>query len=268
MKKITVLMLVLGLAVPAQAWTLFPVRKEVVTETKTNYAAMAGACVITLVLSLIAGKLIFGYKAPVEPIKPVEPISKEEIRRQIELEINMQVSGDNNGAWRVVYDKDAESGHQWVLKWRNYRGVYIAAKDAISNSCEQGRREMKSLMNNAIVGHRLIIEKNTETRHYQLHLVFNRGYDAILVPLGDDSIDIMVNAFLHPNVLIDELLGRINRKLNLAGLHLELESGQIRVGMLEARNSEEDNGEMMIERYITDTGLHKMVDCYRDYLRR
>jgi hypothetical protein len=46
-------MLVLGLAVPVQARNLFPVREKIVEVPKTNYVVTAGACVITLVLSLI-----------------------------------------------------------------------------------------------------------------------------------------------------------------------------------------------------------------------
>jgi hypothetical protein len=62
MKKITVLVLALGLTMPAYSWTLFPVREKIVTVKETNYAAMAGACAITLVASLIVGKVMFGRK--------------------------------------------------------------------------------------------------------------------------------------------------------------------------------------------------------------
>ncbi|MDR0977898.1 MAG: hypothetical protein LBL71_02545 [Endomicrobium sp.] len=61
MKKLTVLMLVLGLAVPVQACHLFPVREKIVTVKETNYAVTAATFVVTLIASLVAGKLIFGY---------------------------------------------------------------------------------------------------------------------------------------------------------------------------------------------------------------
>jgi chromosome segregation ATPase len=41
MKKITAMVLALGLAVPAQAWHLFPVRKEIVTVKETDYVITA-----------------------------------------------------------------------------------------------------------------------------------------------------------------------------------------------------------------------------------
>ncbi|MDR0978247.1 MAG: hypothetical protein LBL71_04405 [Endomicrobium sp.] len=43
MKKTMVFMLVLGLAVPVQAWPLFPVMEKIVTveKTKISYAASA-----------------------------------------------------------------------------------------------------------------------------------------------------------------------------------------------------------------------------------
>jgi hypothetical protein len=64
MKKMTAMVLALGLAVPAQAWHLFPVRKEILTVKvkETNYAVTAATFVITLVASLIAGKLMFNPK--------------------------------------------------------------------------------------------------------------------------------------------------------------------------------------------------------------
>jgi hypothetical protein len=62
MKKITVLILVLGLAVPAQAWTLFPVREKIVEVQKTNYVVTAGACVITLAMTLALSLIVFRSK--------------------------------------------------------------------------------------------------------------------------------------------------------------------------------------------------------------
>jgi hypothetical protein len=60
MKKITVLMLALALAVPVQAWHLFPVRKKIVTVKETNYTAMAVACAITAVaVCAITGGVVY-----------------------------------------------------------------------------------------------------------------------------------------------------------------------------------------------------------------
>jgi hypothetical protein len=57
MKKMTAMVLALGLAVPAQAWHLFPVREKVVIETKTNYTAT----IITGAVTLLAGIAGVGY---------------------------------------------------------------------------------------------------------------------------------------------------------------------------------------------------------------
>jgi methyl-accepting chemotaxis protein len=54
MKKMTAVVLALGLTVPAQAWTLFPVRKEIVTVKETNYTATIAVGVVGIV-SLLAG---------------------------------------------------------------------------------------------------------------------------------------------------------------------------------------------------------------------
>jgi hypothetical protein len=50
MKKITVLILALALAVPAQAGASLPVRKKRVTLKETNYSIIAVACAITSVV--------------------------------------------------------------------------------------------------------------------------------------------------------------------------------------------------------------------------
>ncbi|MDR0977820.1 MAG: hypothetical protein LBL71_02140 [Endomicrobium sp.] len=60
MKKITILILVLGLAMPAQAWTLFPVRKEIVTVKETNYALTAVCAAIPTILSIVI--FMWGFK--------------------------------------------------------------------------------------------------------------------------------------------------------------------------------------------------------------
>jgi chromosome segregation ATPase len=57
MKKITAMVLALGLAVPAQACHLFPVREKVVIETKTNYTAT----IVIGVVTLLAGLAGIGY---------------------------------------------------------------------------------------------------------------------------------------------------------------------------------------------------------------
>jgi hypothetical protein len=72
MKKMTAMVLALGLAVPAQAWILFPVRKEIVTVKETNYVVTAVACAITLVASLVAGKLILSPKKLSDKDKRIE----------------------------------------------------------------------------------------------------------------------------------------------------------------------------------------------------
>jgi hypothetical protein len=62
MKKMTAMVLALGLTVPAQAWTLFPVREKVVIETKTDYTATIITGVVAVLASLAVGKLIFSPK--------------------------------------------------------------------------------------------------------------------------------------------------------------------------------------------------------------
>ncbi|MDR0977900.1 MAG: hypothetical protein LBL71_02555 [Endomicrobium sp.] len=46
MKKIIALVLALGLAVPVQAWHLFPVREKIVIVKETDYIAMVVCAVI------------------------------------------------------------------------------------------------------------------------------------------------------------------------------------------------------------------------------
>jgi peptidoglycan hydrolase CwlO-like protein len=55
MKKITVLILVLALAVPVQAWHLFPVGKEIVEVQKTNYKLTVACTAVTAILGVIIG---------------------------------------------------------------------------------------------------------------------------------------------------------------------------------------------------------------------
>jgi hypothetical protein len=69
MKKITVLILVLGLAVPAQAWHLFPVKEKAVTENKDNSVSSGVregiACLIGLGVGIFVGLFIvyrFSFK--------------------------------------------------------------------------------------------------------------------------------------------------------------------------------------------------------------
>jgi hypothetical protein len=53
--------LMLDLAVPVNAWTLFPIREKIVKEKETDYVVTSVVGAITLVVSLVAGKLIFGH---------------------------------------------------------------------------------------------------------------------------------------------------------------------------------------------------------------
>jgi hypothetical protein len=57
MKKMTAMVLALGLTMPAHSWTLFPVREKVVIETKTNYTAT----IVTGAITLLAGLAGVGY---------------------------------------------------------------------------------------------------------------------------------------------------------------------------------------------------------------
>jgi hypothetical protein len=58
MKKITVLILALGLSMPAHSWTLFSVKEKIVEVPKTNYTACAITGVVVGVITLIVG--VFG----------------------------------------------------------------------------------------------------------------------------------------------------------------------------------------------------------------
>jgi ABC-type anion transport system duplicated permease subunit len=61
MKKITVLILALCLAVPAQAWHLFPVKEKIVEVPKTNYTAYAitGVAVGAIALVIVVAEFKF-----------------------------------------------------------------------------------------------------------------------------------------------------------------------------------------------------------------
>jgi hypothetical protein len=74
MKKITAVVLALGLTMPAHSWTLFPVREKVVIETKTDYTATIVVGVVALIASLAAGKLIFSPKELSDEDKAAESI--------------------------------------------------------------------------------------------------------------------------------------------------------------------------------------------------
>ncbi|MDR0978249.1 MAG: hypothetical protein LBL71_04415 [Endomicrobium sp.] len=55
MKRVIALMLVLALAVPAQAWHLFPVREKIVTVKETNWTVtITGITFVALIISFFA----------------------------------------------------------------------------------------------------------------------------------------------------------------------------------------------------------------------
>jgi hypothetical protein len=183
LKKITVLVLVLGLTVPAQAWHLFPVRKEIVTVEKTNYAVTAATFVITLVASLVAGKLIFGHKQTRE-------ISNDEMwtkREDIRKEINDSLAP--NGGWAVECTQDANTHKvQWTLYKRiNSSSLYEKAQDAFLRAYVDGRTTMEYTINEDLKKHRLAIAQVQRTGCYSLNII--TGEDRHLEPVGELALD-------------------------------------------------------------------------------
>jgi hypothetical protein len=85
-KKITALVLVLGVAVSVNAWHLFPVREKIITIKETNYTACAVTGVVvgllTLTAGLLYGKFFFKSAKPILEVKtsvdfdvhPIEPV--------------------------------------------------------------------------------------------------------------------------------------------------------------------------------------------------
>jgi hypothetical protein len=98
MKKIIVYMLVLGLAVPAQAWHLFPVREKIVTvkETKTNYAVCAITGVVVGAICIVIGYKLKGLKTSID----VSKIENRTINR-VNLKLN---------PFALIFDHDSIRG--------------------------------------------------------------------------------------------------------------------------------------------------------------
>jgi hypothetical protein len=86
MKRLIGLMLVLGLAVPVQAWHLFPVREKIVEVQKTNYVLTAGIGLMTfglgILLSLFIERKVLTYKEPSPNNHNIQTIIT--LRRQIQ----------------------------------------------------------------------------------------------------------------------------------------------------------------------------------------
>jgi hypothetical protein len=82
MKKLIVLMLVLGLAVPVNAWHLFPVREKIVKEKETDYAVTVVVGAVTLGLSVLSCFFI-GRKLQTNAVK--EAKDSEDIGRKLRI---------------------------------------------------------------------------------------------------------------------------------------------------------------------------------------
>ncbi|MDR0978248.1 MAG: hypothetical protein LBL71_04410 [Endomicrobium sp.] len=111
MKKITVLMLALGLAVPAQAWHLFPVRKEIVEVQKTNYYACAVVGAIALAAGIAIGMFMFPFS---------KHINTEFIRSKVIAEINLKLRPfslkyDNNIVWGIEENLLGREGDLFLI---------------------------------------------------------------------------------------------------------------------------------------------------------
>jgi hypothetical protein len=96
MKKITVLILALALAVPVQA---IPVRKKIVGVQKTNYSALAGACAITgLAVCAITAVVVYNAAFKSAKNKLINEWRKNEgapewqIKERVMLNVNRQLN--------------------------------------------------------------------------------------------------------------------------------------------------------------------------------
>jgi hypothetical protein len=115
MKKITVLVLVLGLAVPVNAISWFKRAEEPEIIEKTNYVVTAVSTVagalLTLVCCLIGGKVYLTKRIKEFPLPEPEAIEdiKKEAREHLMEEINFSM---NEACCTITYDKCAD---RWCL---------------------------------------------------------------------------------------------------------------------------------------------------------
>jgi hypothetical protein len=129
MKKITVLVLMLGLTVPTYAWHLFPVREKIVTVKETNYTALAGACAITLVVSLIAGKVIFGHKEAKSRPELIE--WSNEAVADIEPEVIEPEVVERTDIGIGTYSAEARDDDHVFMTVKEYRTERACQRDAV-----------------------------------------------------------------------------------------------------------------------------------------
>jgi chromosome segregation ATPase len=100
MKKITVLMLVLGLAMPVNAWTLFPLRKEIVTIKEIDWATTLTVCAIALgvSVSLLVGA---GHK-----------FHQSNVDKNTDIEDKQERINDLNESVRILNERTREKDTQ------------------------------------------------------------------------------------------------------------------------------------------------------------
>jgi hypothetical protein len=132
MKKITVLMLVLALAVPAQAWHLFPIRKEVVTveKTKISYAACAITGVVVGVIGLVIG--ICGFRS-------FEYLKAWRIEEKMRMNVNKALERFglyfyNNCIWGLKQEigQTMMTGSEAIIPINNVSAIYQAVQRTIA----------------------------------------------------------------------------------------------------------------------------------------
>jgi chromosome segregation ATPase len=108
---------VLGLAMPVNAWYLFPVREKIVTVKETNYAVTAVCAAIPTILAIISG--IYGiYMHRQDKIK-----YDSETKR-----LNGIITNDNRNHSDAVQDIE-NACNATIASFRNEMDEAIAAKD-------------------------------------------------------------------------------------------------------------------------------------------
>jgi hypothetical protein len=124
MKKITVLILVLGLAMPVNAWTLFPVREKTVIVEKTKISYVA--CVISSVITLILGGIIMFST----PCSEEEKISLNFLRNALK-KYNLDVEYYRRTNKLLLINKTSDVGKTFVSEvrmkhylWEEYNRIY------------------------------------------------------------------------------------------------------------------------------------------------
>ncbi|MDR0977642.1 MAG: hypothetical protein LBL71_01175 [Endomicrobium sp.] len=120
MKKITVLILVLGLAVPAQAWHLFPVKEKPVTENKDNsvsYGVIGGVAFgIGVVVGLFLFYLIGIGKAKYIYYTTMNNVNKALNKMCLGIDDVYKIRGISEGLYGTPFDIDTEQIKNAVLE--------------------------------------------------------------------------------------------------------------------------------------------------------